>query len=93
MKILGNIDDPHNNQIIGNVFNIKGWAYSNSDNDITVNIYIDGNLVKSGLCEFPRYDIYQKYLTEDAYLSGYMGRIRIDDLDKGEHEIRVTDEN
>lgn len=92
-QIRGAIDSPKNNEFIMEAFNLKGWAYTNSVELLKINIYIDDELIESGICEFPRFDVYQKYSDEDAYLSGFMGRLISRDLSKGEHTLEVIAEN
>jgi len=91
--MVGKLDCPSDKQVFADALNVKGWAHSEADGDIDISIFIDGELAKSGAREFPRYDVYQQYLSEAAYLSGFIARIGIADLCYGQHTLEVVARN
>ena len=89
-KIQGSIDSPLTNQEIGPGFMlVKGWAFNSSGDDLKITIHIDGNLVGTAHYGLPRFDIFQKYQTEESYESGFIARIPVANLKEGTHKLSI----
>jgi SAM-dependent methyltransferase len=94
MNIIGNLEYPISNQIINsNAMIIQGNCFAEPSSDLTLEISIDDIHVQNAAWGLPRFDIFQKYSTEDAYESGFVSRIPLSNFDDGEHELKITVKN
>lgn len=88
-EILGKLDSPLEGTQIGNQIIIQGWAFSKPSTEILFEIYLDDQIVDKGIGEFPRFDVFQKYSLEEAYTSGFFGRLEFKSKNDGLHTIEV----
>jgi len=77
VEIIGGLDFPSENTKVKNVVYVQGWGFSKSNCDLLFEIYINGRIVDSGIGQFPRYDIFQKFKTQEAYTSGFIARVKL----------------
>jgi len=56
-EIVGQLELPKNNaQISDTPILVKGWAFSKTDNELIIEIYVDGTLRKRAKSGLPRFD-------------------------------------
>jgi len=87
--IISDLEYPRPEEKTRDFLYVKGWAFSESDEEIKVIVSMDGNHLDSGICGFPRYDVFEKYQTEGSYSSGFMGRIPLLKFEDGSHSIKI----
>jgi len=77
---VGQLELPKKNaQINDSPILVKGWAFSKTDNELIIEIYVDGILRRSAKSGLPRFDIFQNHSTEQSYESGFLDRLELDE--------------
>lgn len=74
-EIIGGLDYPIENTRVKNVVYVHGWGFYSNNCDPIFEIYINDRMVDSGIGQFPRFDIFQKFKKEEAYTSGFIARV------------------
>jgi len=90
-EILGNLDFPTNGvELSGYGIMVQGWALS-ADANPTVEILIDGKLASYAKRRVARPDVAGAYpkLKPDAYTSGFLEHVSMENFDDGDHRVRV----
>lgn len=89
-EINGKLEFPTNNvKIYLGIMIVKGWAFSKKSDNLSIEIFIDGNLVDKGRWGLPRYDIFKIYNSEESYESGFIARVSVQEYGDGLHVVKV----
>jgi len=89
-EIFGSLEFPTNEKIFfGDRVPVAGWAFSSTGRDLSIEIYLDNNLMDKGRWGLPRFDIFEKFSAENAYQSGFMSELKIKFSSNKTHSIKV----
>ncbi len=88
-SIQSKLEYPQMDQIINDIIPIRGWAFSKLHTKVSIEVYIDEQLICSGNCSLPRFDIYEKTGIENAYESGFLGELTTEKFTDGSHLVKV----
>lgn len=89
-EIEGELEFPNNyRKIYWGIMIVKGWVFSKKSSNVSIEIYIDGNLIDMGRWGLPRFDIFKIFNSEKAYESGFIARVGVRSLTDGFHSVEV----
>ena len=76
-KIFGGLDFPTEKTVVKRGMKVEGWAFSNNNNEVEIEIYLDGNFIKKIHTGIPRYDVLQSHqnFQDIAYESGFLTKL------------------
>ena len=77
MEIFGQLDFPLEKSKVTRGMKLEGWAFSSSEEDLDIEIFLDDHFIKTIHCGIPRYDIEKKFpnYKDNAYVSGFLAKL------------------
>lgn len=90
-EIFGFLDEAnHNITQKPTELRVRGWAFSTLGDDLTIEIYLDGKLVKKTGRNIPRPDVARTYPKfKDSFSCGFDCTISLNDLKELKHILKV----
>ena len=89
-KIFGNLDYPITNEIQGSDLEIDGWAFTNLENEVIIEIIIDNTLIKKILRGKQRPDVKKAHPSiSDALMSGFYCVMDLSNYENKTHNLKV----
>lgn len=76
-EIFGGLDFPTEKAEVKRGMKVEGWAFSNNNNEVEIEIYLDENFIKKIHTGIPRYDMSKSHqnFQDEAYESGYLTKL------------------
>jgi len=90
--LSGELEFPHENAHVSTTFlDVYGWVLSSSIPELTIQIFVDDELLDSTKNWLPRIDIEKKFpLIPNSYESGFFKPVHIGKCSNGKHQLKVT---
>jgi len=90
MEIFGDLDFPSDHLTVNHdAMIVQGWCFSNPSSEIKVEISFDGDVLDIARWGLPRFDIFNKFGTEESYESGFISRVSLSTLNDGDHKLKI----
>jgi len=89
-QIFGRIESPIAGGQINQLDTLQGWAFSTTGEKTKITVFFDDELLYETGTGMPTFDIEKKFPNyENAYTSGFRGKLFVAMYDNGLHKLRV----
>lgn len=89
-RIVGKVEYPSGMvKVYWNPMFVIGWAFSETDDELEISVYLDNERVDIARWGIARYDIWQQYNSESSYESGFLAKFDTKNIQQGIHFMHV----
>jgi SAM-dependent methyltransferase len=95
MRTFGAIDYPKENEIVGEILGVGGWALSeNQEDDLIIEVFVDNKFLIKSKRNTDRLDVANAYpQIKNSDKSGFYVEVKLDKFEDGIHDLRVIIKN